>query len=304
MKAVICTRYGGPEVLEIREIPPPAVGKQDVLVRVHAAPVNSADARSRGLKVSGLLKPMMRLALGLARPRQPVLGTVYAGVVEKVGASVREFKPGDAVFGCAPGLRFGCHAQYAAVPENSAIAKKPEGLPFEEAAALVFGGTCALYFLEKAAPKEGQSALIYGASGAVGTMAVQVAHNLGLRVTAAASGRNEELVRSLGASEFVDYTKAGFALPKGGFDIVFDAVGKLGAKQMRAALKPGGRYVTVGGLDTSKETAEQLERLAAWFREGKLKAVIEKTLPMERAAEAHALADSGRKRGSVVLIMD
>lgn len=301
MQAVVCPRYGGPQVLEVKEIARPVMKDSDVLVRVHATAVNSGDARSRALAVSGVMRLMMRLALGWKGPRRPVLGTVYAGVVEAVGSKAMGFKPGDEVWGCTPGMAFGAHAEYVAVPAASAIAQKPEGTTFEQAAALLFGGTTALFFLDRAKARSGQSVLVYGASGAVGTMAVQIARNLGQNVTAVASGPNEQLVRGLGAQAFLDYTGPGFALPQGQYDIVFDAVGKLDKGLAAPALKPGGAYITVGGTTVAKETKEQLAQLAQWVREGRLTAVIDGTWPLPQAAQAHAHVDTGRKRGSAVL---
>lgn len=303
MKAIVCPRYGGPEVLELRDLPMPECKPDGLLVKVHATAVNSGDARIRGLQVKGPMRLMMRLVLGWNKPRQPVLGTVYTGVVEAVGADVTALKPGDVVWGCTPGLSLSTHAEVVAVPEASAVAKKPASLSFQDAAALLFGGTTALFFLQKAGARAGQHALVYGASGAVGTAAVQIARNLGLKVTAVASARNEELVRGLGADEFLDYTAPGFQLPGQQYDVVFDAVGKLTTSAGKAALKPGGAFVTVGGAAVSKETKEHLNQLAQWAEAGKLTPVIDRVWPLEEAAAAHALVDSGRKRGSAVLLV-
>lgn len=303
MKAIVVSRYGPPEVLHIKEVPQPRPKKGEILVKVHAAPVNSADARTRALDVPGIGKLIMGLMLGFGKPRRPILGTVFAGTVAALGEGVTQFKMGDAVFGSSPGMRYGCHAQYAAIPASGPVAPMPPSMSFEEAAALPFGGNTALYFLEKHGAKAGESILINGAAGAVGTMAVQIARNLGLQVTGVASGKNQALVRELGAERFIDYTKDRVFDPGVKYDLVMDTVGKLDKAQAKAALKPGGRFINVCGTNVSKENRRQVETLGDLYQAGQLKAVIDKTLPMEEAREAHQMADSGHKRGSVILLM-
>ncbi|MGI6635221.1 MAG: NAD(P)-dependent alcohol dehydrogenase [Christensenellales bacterium] len=304
MKAALATRYGGPEVIEIMDVPLPAVKPGMVLVRVAVSAVHSADVRTRGLQVEEPMKTLMRLVLGWRRPRQPILGTVFSGTVAALGTGIASFKIGDAVFGSSPGMRYGCHAQYAAIPASGPVALMPASMGFAEAAALPFGGNTAQYFLEKYSVKAGESILINGAAGAVGSMAVQIARNLGLEVTGVASGKNEALVRELGASHFIDYTLGRVFTPGVKYDLVMDTVGKLDKAQAKAALKPGGRFINVCGSDVAKDNRQQVERLAQWFKAGSIRAVIDKVLPMEEAREAHRIADTGHKRGSVILMMD
>jgi NADPH:quinone reductase-like Zn-dependent oxidoreductase len=303
MKAALATRYGGSEVIEIKAVPLPPLKPGMVMVRVEASTVNSADARTRGLQVAQPMKTLMRLALGLTKPRRPILGTVYAGTIAALGEGVTRFKVGDRVMGCTPGMRFGCHAQYVAAPQNSAIALMPLGADVGEMASLLFGGTTALFFLEKAGVAPGMKVLIYGASGAVGTMAVQIACHLGMQVAAVCGKRNQNLVTTLGADRFIAYDTPEFKLPGAAYDLVLDAVGKLPKNQALAALKPGGTYATVGGTTVSKETAAHIQQLAAWFTQDKLKPVIQQRFAFEDIRSAHALVDTGHKTGSVVLVV-
>jgi NADPH:quinone reductase-like Zn-dependent oxidoreductase len=299
MKAVICTRYGGPEVLQIADIMKPVPKTGELLVRVMASAVNTADTRTRGLDVAGPMKIAMRLMLGWKSPRQPILGTVFSGTVEETNTD--QFKKGDRVYGCTSGVSYGCHAEFVAVKADGVVAPMPENASFEEAASLLFGGTTALSFLDKVNPEAGQKLLIYGASGAVGTAAVQIGSALGLKVTGAASGANEELVRGLGASDFIDYRKEDYSAKELSYDIIFDAVGKTSKAKSKLALKPGGSFITVGGASVAKETKAQLERIRTWFEQGKLKAVIDRVYDLESAGEAHSYVDKGHKKGSVVL---
>ncbi|ETA81463.1 NAD(P)-dependent alcohol dehydrogenase [Youngiibacter fragilis] len=261
--------------------------------------MNTADTRTRGLGVAGPMKPAMRLILGWNRPRQPILGTVFAGTVEE--AYTDQFRIGDRVYGCTSGTSYGCHAEFITVKADGAVARMPESATFEEAASLPFGGTTALFFLDKVNPGSGQTLLVYGASGAVGTAAVQIGSALGLKVTGVASGANEELVLRLGASDFIDYTSDDYTRKGVSYDIIFDAVGKTSRAKAKLALKPGGSFITVGGASVARETKEQLERLKAWFEQGKLKAIIDRTYDLENTAEAHAYVDKGHKRGNVIL---
>jgi NADPH:quinone reductase-like Zn-dependent oxidoreductase len=274
-----------------------------VLVKVEASAVNAGDARARGLQVAQPMRTLMRLVLGVRRLRKPILGTVYAGTVVALGEGATAFRIGDRVFGATPGMSFGGHARYAAVPQDSAIARMPQGADAGDLVSLVFGGATALFFLEKAGAAPGKKALIYGASGAVGSMAVQIANIQGMTVTAVASGKNRELVTSLGADNFLAYDAPGFTLPAAAFDLVLDAVGKLPGKLAQAALKPGGQSATVGGTTVSKETAAHMQTLAEWFKAGKLKPVIQQRFAFEDIIKAHELVDSGRKVGSAVLMM-
>lgn len=304
MKAVLVARYGSPEVIQVGEAPVPQPKKGEILVRVRAGAVNTADARTRGLKAPGIAKPVMQLLLGFGKPRQPILGTVFAGTVESLGEGVTQFQPGDAVFGSSPGLRYGCHAQYATLPAAGPIAIKPASMSFEQAAALPFGGNTALFFLEKHHARAGESILVNGAAGAVGSMAVQIARIMGLHVTGVASGKNEALVRELGAERFIDYTNSSVFDAARRYDLILDTVGKLDKARAKTALAPGGRFINLCGAAVAKDLKRHVEKLAKWFEEGKIKAVIHSAFPMENARDAHRIVDSGHKRGSVILLMD
>ena len=301
MKVVLCTEYGPPEVLKITDASKPVPKKDEVLIRIHSTAVNSGDVRIRTMDVEGPLKIAMKVVLGWTKPRNPILGTVYAGIVERVGENVTSFKSGDRVFGCSPGFKCGCYAEYIAIKESAALAEMPEKASFDEAVSLLFGGTTALYFLNKTEPIREQSILIYGASGAVGTAAVQVAKNLGLVITAVSSAKNEELMRHLGAEIFLDYKAKDFWENTMQYDIVFDAVGKLNRKQMETLTRKDGKHITVGSMDVAKETKQQLGQLRDWFDAGKFKAVIDRTYLLEEIKEAHAYVEKGHKVGNVVV---
>src|SRR5688500_3711761 len=223
MKAYVCRRYGGPEVLELVDVPKPVPQDNEVLVRIHATTVSAGDWRVRTLDVPKGFGVFARMALGLRGPRQPILGTELAGTIESVGRSATRFKPGDAVL-AFPGVKMGSHAQYRAVAQDGPIALKPENLSFEEAATLSFGGSTALYYLEKARIKRGDSVLVIGASGAVGSSFVQLATHFGAHVTGVTSTKNLELVRSLGAERVIDYTREDFTRMSDTYDVIADTV--------------------------------------------------------------------------------
>lgn len=305
MKAVLCTRYGPPEVLQLAEIDRPRINDNQVLIRIAATAVNSGDVRVRGLVVQGFLRLVMRVVLGFSKPRKPVLGNVLSGTVEAVGAAATAFRPGDEVFACT-GFGFGAYAQYIALPANGTIARKPTNASFEEAAALLFGGTTALYFLQKAGldRQPGAQVLIFGATGSVGTAAVQLAKHYGATVTAVCSSEGAELARRLGSDAVVDYRQQDVTRLPGQFDVIFDAVGHYPKKEYRHLLARGGRYMTVGGLDVAKETRAQLEQLKQLFEAGQLQAVIDRSYPLEQIEDAHRYVDTGRKKGNVVVRVD
>lgn len=302
MRAIICTKYGGPEVLQLAEVPKPTFNETQILITVMSSAVNSGDVRVRGLVVPGALKIIMRLVLGIHKPRQPILGVVLSGVIESVGSKVTKFKPGDEVFALT-GFKFGGHAEYAVLSEQAMVALKPKNASFNEAAAIVFGGHTAIYFLEEAniAIKQKQQVLIYGATGAVGTAAIQIAKSYGATVTAVCSEQGIELVKKLGADSVVVYTKENFTKLPTKFDIIFDAVGKTTKAQCAHLLAEGGRYKTAGGLETAKEKVSQLHYLTALFEQGKYQAVIDRVYPLEEMVAAHTYVDLGIKKGNVVI---
>lgn len=321
MKAMIYRRYGGPDVVSLGEVPRPAPKPDELLIRILATSVTSADYRARSLDLPGGFGALGRLAFGITRPRQPILGTELAGVVEAVGARVTRFRPGDEVI-AFPGGIYGCHAEYRTMREAGLVVLKPANLSFEEAASLSFGAMTALPFLrDKARIRAGERVLVVGASGAVGSAAVQVAGHFGAEITGVTSTRNVDLVRSLGAHRIIDYTKTDFASTGETWDIIFDTTGTAPFSRCDAALAPGGRLVAIQGTLAEtlgigrppKASGKQLiagyvpplpgdlRHIAQLAASGELRPVIDRIYPLERAAEAHAYVDTGRKRGSVVL---
>ena len=302
MKAVVCRAYGPPEVLVITQTDKPVPRKGEVLVKIMATAVNSADIRVRGLQVQGWLRLVMRLVLGFTKPRKPVLGTVLAGVVEATGDKVSRFKPGDEVFAIT-GFRFGTYASYACLPQHGTILHKPAGSTFEEAATILFGGMTALYFLEKAGllKRQRPRVLVYGATGSVGAAAVEIARYHQARVTSVCSEEGLPLARALGSDDIVVYTRQDFTSIGEQFDIVFDAVGKTSRKACAGLLKAGGRFVTVDGLDTARETQAQMQQLKDMFEQGALHAHIDRTYKLEEIVEAHRYADLGRKKANIAV---
>lgn len=304
MKAVICPKYGPPEVLEIRDIPKPRPKENEVLVKVVATAVNSGDVRLRGLDAEGFMKFVMKLIFGFSKPRQPIFGSSFAGVVEEVGGAVTEFTVGQEVFG-STGTKLGGHAQYIRIRADKAITAKPANATFEEAAALPFGGQTAMYFLGKGgiATLDHPKVMIYGATGAVGAAAVQVAKHHGATVTAVCSSRGKDLAQRLGADHIVLYDEGGMDTVTDRFDIIFDAVGKSSKKACAPLLKPDGKFLSVASLDIASEKKEYLEQLRTYFEAGKYDAVVDKVYPLDQVVDAHAYVGTGRKKGNVVLRM-
>ena len=294
MRAVVYERYGSPEVLELREIAKPIPKKNEVLIRVHATTVTAGDWRMR--KADPFLA---RLFNGLFKPRRvKILGFELAGVIAEVGQNVATFKKGDEVFASC-GLKFGAYAEYKCIEVNDLIALKPKNMTFEEAAAVPIGGLTALGFIRSSGLREGDNILIYGASGSVGTFAVQIAKAVGANVTAVCSSSNIDLVKSLGAVVVIDYTQDDFTKAPATFDVVFDAVGKTSKSACKALLKTNGKYVSVTG--SPKQGTNDLLHLKELIETGKLKTVIDRNYPMEQIREAHAYVESFRKKGNVTV---
>ena len=318
MKAVVQDRYGPPEVLRIEEVERPVPRDDEVLIKMRASTVTQTDTHVRGAN------PMFwRLVFGLRRPRWRTLGVELAGEVEAVGAAVREFKVGDAVFG-HPSTLLGAHAEYVCVREGGALAAKPAGMSFDEAAAVCDGANQALATLRQADAREGRRIVVYGASGSLGTAAVQLAKHFGAHVTAVCSTRNVELVRSLGADEVVDYLREDFTKSGQTYDAIIDAVGKYSFRRGRHALRPGGIYVATDGgrflLETfallvatrwvgskrvrgaaGRRSKQDLLFLKELIEAGEFRAVIDRRYPMDQVAEAHRYVETWQKAGNVVL---
>jgi NADPH:quinone reductase-like Zn-dependent oxidoreductase len=303
MKAIVYTQYGPPEVLHLKEIATPTPKDTEILVKVRATTVTIGDTimRSLNLPITGWQKFMARLILGWRRPKRPVLGMELAGEVESVGRKVTRFKPGDPVFASTFAVNFGGYAEYKCLPENGVLAIKPANLTYEEAAAATGAGMTALRCLSKANIRPGQRVLIYGASGAVGTCAVQLArHHFEANVTGVCSAANLELVKSLGAGRVIDYTREDFQRGET-YDVVFDAVGKTSAAQSRQALKPNGIYLNVHTASGNGEKLEDLIAIKEIIEAGKFKPVIDRCYPLEQIVEAHRYVDTGHKKGNVVI---
>ncbi|WP_107037557.1 NAD(P)-dependent alcohol dehydrogenase [Brumimicrobium mesophilum] len=302
MKAVICTKYGKPEVLKVQEIEKPTANKNEILVKIHSTSVNSADVRVRSLDAKGIMKTFMKLALGFSKPRNPILGTVFSGIIEEVGEKVTRFKLGDKVFGMT-GFKFGTYSEYIALNEKSLTYAMPENANFNEAVSLIFGGQTAIYFLEKAKIRnlKKPKVLIIGATGSVGVAATQLCLHYGHDVTVVCSSKGLELVQKLGVKNIILYDKQDFTKMDLKFDFIFDAHGKSNKKQCKNLLKNNGVFKTVGGLEMASESLQQLESLKNLFETGAIKSIIDRTYLMKDVVEAHQYVDSGRKKGNVIL---
>lgn len=322
MKAIVYERYGSPDVLQLKEVEKPTPKDNEVLIKIHATTVTSGDWRVRSLNMPfgfGFIAP---LVFGISKPRQPILGTELAGEIESVGKHVSKFKVGDPVFAFSD-FSIGCHAEYKCMPGDGAVALKPPNLTYDEAAALSFGGTTALGFFKRAKLQCGESVLVNGASGAVGTAAVQLAKHFGAEVTGVCSTANLDLVKSLGAMHVIDYTKEDFTRYGETYDVIVDTAGTAPFSRSRGSLKEGGRLLLVlAGLPAMLQVpwvsmtssrkiiagpatgrAEDLRFLAKLAEAGEFKPVIDRRYPFEQIAEAHRYVDSGRKKGNVVITL-
>ena len=302
MKAVICTKYGPPEVLQLQEIAKPSPKDNEVLIKVRATTAHVGDTKIRSFDIPRWQWLPARLALGLTRPRKPVLGMELSGKIESVGKDVTSFQQGDAVFALC-GFGFGAYAEYKCLPEDGMLASKPANMTFEEAAAVPGGGVTALNILRKANIQSGQTILIYGASGSVGTYAVQLAKHFGADITGVCSAANLEMVQSLGADKVVDYAQEDFLRCLETYDVVFDAVDKYSASRSAAQLNRTGIYLNVrrDSGDERDLKPDDLRFLKALIEAGELKAVIDRGYPLEQIIEAHRYVDKGHKKGNVVI---
>jgi NADPH:quinone reductase-like Zn-dependent oxidoreductase len=305
MKAAVCTRYGSPEVLQLQDVHDPVPGAKDVLIRIRATTVTPSDCYIRSAIPSARLasRLMMRVVIGFTRPRRPILGAVLAGEIEVVGSKVTRFQVGDRVWAFTT-LRMGCYAERICLPATlRLLTPAPSNLSDDEAAAIPGGGLMALHFLGKAKIERGQRVLVYGASGANGTCAMQIAKHLGAHVTAVCSTANVELLQSLGADTVLDYTKEQASALRS-YDVVFDAVGRKKTSPLkqaaRNALTPAGRFISVDDA-LPRLRRDHLIQLRQLAEAGKLKPVIDRRYPLERIAEAHRYVEQGHKKGNVVI---
>jgi len=324
MKAIVWTKYGPPDVPQLREVKKPTAKDNEVLVRIHATTVTAADCELRAFKTLSLFWLPLRIYIGLIRPtRIKILGQEIAGEIEAVGKDVTLFKEGDQVF-ASTGLRLGAYAEYTCLPEKGMMALKPANMTYAEAAAVPLGGLEALHILGQANIQSGQKVLVVGAGGTIGTFAVQVAKHFGAEVTGVDSTEKLDMLRSIGADHVIDYTREDFTRNGQTYDVIFDAPGKSSFSRSERSLKQDGEYLsanpgpsrptrTVRGAGTRRKkvvsgyTSPRIEELAA-LRElieaGKIKSVIDRRYPLEQIAEAHRYVDTGRKKGNVVITLE
>jgi NADPH:quinone reductase-like Zn-dependent oxidoreductase len=310
MKAIVCTKYGPPEVLQLKEIEKPTPKDNEVCIKIHATSITHSDIIVRGFKVHGGMRFLMGLAIGFSKPRNPILGMILAGEVESTGKAAKRFKKGDQVYGVtiksAMHPRLGTYAEYKCLPDDSFIVSKPANTTYEESAAVPYGGLIALSFLRKGKIQSGQKILVYGASGSIGTSIVQLAKYFGAKVTGVCSTSNLELVKSLGADTVIDYTKEDFTEKGELYDIIFDAVpaGMVNRKSLKSKCKKGltsnGKYISIedGRPEFSIEGLILLNEL---LETGKIKPVIDRCYPLEEIVEAHKYVELGHKKGNVVI---
>ena len=303
MRAAVCTGYGPPEVLQIRTVPDPRPKDKEVCIRLVATAVTASDCIVRGLKMRGVYRLFLRAAFGFRAPRRGIIGMIVAGEIESVGREVTSFKPGDQVFGM-DGFRAGTYAEKLCWPASTALALRPANLTYEESAALPYGGLIAWFCVRRMKVHKGQRVLVFGASGAIGTSAVQLARHLGAEVTGVCSTTNLELVRSLGATTVIDYTTDDFTQSGERYDVIFDAVGK--RKSAKAMINAGAALVA-GGVSMSVDDAfprtksSDLLVLKELAESGEFRPVIDRRYTLDEIVEAHRYVDLGHKKGNVIV---
>lgn len=300
MNAIIYNSYGKPQVLKLRNIDKPKPKENEVLVKIHATSVTSGDVRLRSSDFPPLFWLPARLIFGLFRPKKKILGHEFSGEIEQVGSQITKFKIGDEVFGTTTFLKQGSYAEYVCVPQewkHGVIDFKPKGLSHQESAVLPIGGMTALYLLEKADFQENQKVLIYGASGSVGSYAIQLAKYKKAEITAVCRSTNFDMVKALGADHCIDYRKKDYSKETEKYDIVFDAVGKTNKSKTKNSLKENGKFVTVNTM--TKENIENLNRIKHLAEANHLKPFIDQTFALSDVSDAHRYVDTGRKRGNV-----
>ena len=323
MKAIVCTKYGPPEVLKLQEVAKPAPKDNEVLIRIYATTVTAGDCELRGLKFPFLLRPLVRLGFGFRRPRKNILGQDLAGEIEATGKEVTRFGKGDQVIAWT-GLRLGTYAEYTCLPETGVMTLKPSEITYEEAAALPVGGLEAAYFLRRASIQPGQKMLINGAGGTIGTFAIQLARYYGAHVTAVDSAEKLDMLRSLGADQVIDYPQEDFTRSGQTYDVIFDVIGKASFSRSIRLLRPNGCYllgnprisdrirgswmarrssikIVPWATRSTREYIEDFNFLEELIEAGKLKTIIDRCYPLEQAAEAHRYVDTGKKKGHVII---
>jgi NADPH:quinone reductase-like Zn-dependent oxidoreductase len=322
MKAIVCTKYGPPEVLQLKEIEKPTPKDNEILIRVNATTVTSGDVWIRSSTYPTWFWLPARLMYGIRKPRKNIPGNELSGEIESVGKDVTRFRKGDQVLGISWGTSFqGTTAEYKCLAEDRMVVIKPTNMTYEEAAALPVGGLTALHFLRKGDIQSGQKVLIFGASGSVGTFAVQLAKYFGAEVTGVCSSVNADMVKSLGADMVIDYTKEDFTKSGRTYDIIFDAVRKTSFSSCKSSLKQGGTYLTLdwpllqalwnsilGGkriiVGIASQNPEDLIFLKELYEKGEIKPVIDRCYKLEQTAEAHMYVENGHKKGNVVITIE
>ena len=300
MKAIVATKYGGPEVLQLQDVQKPTPKANEILIKVRATTVSAGDFRMRSFTVPAAFWIPARIALGLTKPKQPIYGMELAGEVEAIGNGVTKFKVGDQVFASTLTESFGGYAEYKSFPEQGMVAIKPANITYEEAAAFPIGATTALRLLRKGNIQRGQKVLIYGASGSVGSYAIQLAKYFGAEVTGVCSTSSVDVVRSLGADHVIDYTKDDFSAIAERYDVIFDTIAKFPKSQYSKVLAPNGSYITIAKLET-KENKDNLVFIKQRIEAGEIKAFIDRCYPLEQMVEAHRYVATGHKKGNVVI---
>jgi NADPH:quinone reductase-like Zn-dependent oxidoreductase len=310
MKAVVCTKYGGPEVLKLREVEKPVPKENEMLVELRATAVTRSDLFIRGTKMPLYFKILLRLYMGILKPRRPIIGLVFAGIVRSVGSQIIRFSPGDEVYGMT-GFKLGAYAQFVCVKETDSttgcVSLKPKNATFEEATYAVYGGSLAHQFMEAGNIKKDQNILIYGASGTSGTFAVQYGKYLGARVTGVCSSRHAEFVKALGADYVLDYTTTDSLDETIQYDFMLDAVGKAKTSKLKLACKKAltkeGVYATIDDK-ALQLSAKRLDLITKLIEEGHIKPILDKIFPLEEIVEAHRYVEQGHKRGGVAITVN